>query len=152
MPTQYPFITIVTFNLHKATPAIRSSQVRRPQCTRFAKWWMASTFLRPHNLRLDWSLKCCTRCQWCKIGKRSDCIRAAYGFNLMGRPKTYLSMRTLASLDHSCWLAHQQGGLFKEMSRNTLYSMCTFESTHFMELWFQFSSLNLRQRQWCTLG
>lgn len=60
-------------------------------------------------------------------------MRASYGYCLLGRPETYLGMQTLASLGQSCWLAHQQGGLFEVNEQNTLYSMCTFKGPHVME-------------------
>lgn len=55
-------------------------------------------------------------------------------FRLAGRPNTKLGMQILASLWQSCWLAHQQGGLFKVNEQNTLYPLCTFKMDHSMEL------------------
>ena len=52
----------------------------------------------------------------------------------MGRPDTDLSVQILASLRQSCSLVHQRGGLLKVDEQNTLYSVCTFETPHLMEL------------------
>lgn len=118
---------------------------------------MVSVFIQAYHLRLlirtpNHCWKAVHGVNDAKMVKGLTAQGLFIGFRLMDTPDTNPSMQNLASLGQSCRLAHQQGRLFKVNEQNTLCSMCTLRTSHLMELGFYFSSPNLRQWQWCTVG